>query len=47
MAARPAGDIGDFKRDLVDIKDELRIRRWLLGFIVALNIGILARLLTM
>lgn len=44
---RLEGEVGDLKRDIADVKAELRMHRWVLGFIVALNIGILARLLTM
>ena len=41
------GEVGGLKREIADIKAELRMHRWVLGFIVALNIGILARLLMM
>ena len=44
---RLEGEVGDLKREMADIKVELRMHRWVLGFSVALNIGILARLLTM
>jgi hypothetical protein len=44
---RLENDVGELKRDFEDIKAELRMHRRVLGFVVALDIGILARLLTM
>jgi hypothetical protein len=40
-------DVAEVKRDVAGLQVELRMFRWMLGFIVALNIGILVRLLTM
>jgi hypothetical protein len=45
--SRLEGDVGELKGDIADVKAELRMHRWVLGFIVALNTGILGRLLTM
>ena len=40
-------DVAEVKREVAGLQVELRMFRWMLGLIVALNVGILVRLLTM